>query len=173
MQIYPELRRLEQEGLVTGRDANHGGTRRREVELTPSGRKALRAWLTAEDEPSVEWRDMALLKLFLADALTPKQALERVRALGERSARLVESFREESVPVAERGAARYGFEYAPLVARFYLEFNEWVVAWCEQVEREIAEGGKARLEAPPRPRRSAPGESPRGTARRASDSDAP
>ncbi len=37
-QIYPELRRLEAAGLVTGRDLTSTGRRRREYSLTASGR---------------------------------------------------------------------------------------------------------------------------------------
>src|SRR2546430_17453275 len=40
-QIYPELRRLEDEGLIKGRDAPNGGRTRRGYELTADGREAL------------------------------------------------------------------------------------------------------------------------------------
>src|SRR3954468_7081379 len=41
-QIYPELRRLEREGLIEGEDAPNGGRTRRVYRLTAGGREALR-----------------------------------------------------------------------------------------------------------------------------------
>src|SRR5919206_1975351 len=58
-QIYPELARLERDGLVVG-DVPTGGRRRKTYRLTRRGRDALRAWLL---EPSAryELRDEGLL----------------------------------------------------------------------------------------------------------------
>jgi len=137
VQIYPELKRLESAGLVTGREDDRGATRRRRVELTDTGRAALREWLRAEEEPSVEWRDVGLLKLFFADALEPEEALDRLRALAERSARLGELFREEIVPTAHAAAARTGGRYPELAAEFGRDFNEWVTEWCARKEGEL------------------------------------
>src|SRR6266581_3792258 len=44
-QIYPELRRLEDEGLIEGEDAPTGGRNRRVYKLTKTGREALVDWL--------------------------------------------------------------------------------------------------------------------------------
>ena len=44
-QIYPELRRLEQEGLVEARDEPRGRIRRRVFRITPAGEAAVREWL--------------------------------------------------------------------------------------------------------------------------------
>src|SRR4051794_16363263 len=60
-QIYPELRRLEGEGLIEGKDAPTGGRARRVFRLTRAGRKALTGWLTSEGELTVELRDESLL----------------------------------------------------------------------------------------------------------------
>src|SRR6266511_5517972 len=59
-QIYPELRRLEAEGLIEGRDAPAGGRRRRVYELTSTGRAELEAWLLGRDV-TIELRDESLL----------------------------------------------------------------------------------------------------------------
>ena len=68
-QIYAELKRLEQEGLITGRDDARGGRARRLYEITPAGEQALQAWLTDPDDVgALELRDPELLRLFFADA---------------------------------------------------------------------------------------------------------
>src|SRR5512133_4027220 len=67
-QIYPELRRLEEEGLVEGEDRPNGGRSRRVYRLTPAGREALHGWLLGSTV-TIELRDESLLRLFFADAL--------------------------------------------------------------------------------------------------------
>src|SRR5881392_2039587 len=67
-QIYPELRRLEEEGLIEGKDASNGARGRRVYTLAEAGREALHAWLLSSTT-TVELRDESLLRLFFADAL--------------------------------------------------------------------------------------------------------
>ncbi|HXZ56720.1 MAG TPA: PadR family transcriptional regulator, partial [Gaiellaceae bacterium] len=59
-QIYPELRRLEEEGLIEGEDAPSGGRSRRVFRLTDAGRKALEDWLLGP-KTTIEYRDESLL----------------------------------------------------------------------------------------------------------------
>ena len=48
-QIYPELRRLEREGLIEGENAPTGARSRRVYRLTKAGRKELESWLTSRE----------------------------------------------------------------------------------------------------------------------------
>ena len=102
-QIYPELRRLTDAGLITGTDASQGERRRTVYELTPSGQNALRAWL---ETPAVtyEMRHEGMLKLFFADALRPRERVERMRDLGRVHAEKVAALRviEEAAAKAPR-----------------------------------------------------------------------
>src|ERR1700758_4928280 len=68
-QIYPELKRLEDQGLVHGRPEPSGARARTVYELTEAGQAALESWLGACDEPSYELRDEGMLKLFFSDSL--------------------------------------------------------------------------------------------------------
>jgi PadR family transcriptional regulator, regulatory protein AphA len=137
VQIYPELKRLEEAGYISGQDEPSGGRPRRVFQLTRKGRDALREWLRSEEEPTLEWRDTGLLKLFLADALRPDEALERLRAIRQRSERLAEQFRTEIVPHGEAELARHGFGYPLLTAEFGLAYHEWVARWCSERESEL------------------------------------
>src|SRR5438270_9532226 len=67
-QIYSELSRLEQAGLVAGTEEASGRRARRVYELTESGRRALRRWVSSADADALELRDARLLRLFFADA---------------------------------------------------------------------------------------------------------
>ena len=134
-QIYPELRRLEAEGLIEGRDAPAGGRRRRVYELTSAGRAELEAWLLGLDV-TVELRDESLLRLFFADSLPREQALElleaRRRGHEEYLAVLhaLEEFPKDP-------------PFASLALRWGIAFNEWGVRWCEEELRRLAARDKA------------------------------
>src|SRR5437588_10814549 len=66
-QIYPELRRLEQQGLVRGRSEPSGGRARTVYELTDAGQRALVEWLESDRQLAYELRDEGMLKLFFSD----------------------------------------------------------------------------------------------------------
>src|SRR5436305_30825 len=85
-QIYPELKRLEQQGLVRGRSEPSGGRARTVYALTEAGTEALRGWLRSEDEPLYELRDEGMLKLFFSD-VAPERRLENIRAMRLRQER--------------------------------------------------------------------------------------
>src|SRR5204862_772362 len=67
-QIYPELRRLEEDGLIEGENAPRGGRGRRVYKLTKAGREALTEWLLGSTV-TIEYCDESLLPLFFAVAL--------------------------------------------------------------------------------------------------------
>ena len=69
-QIYPELKRLENTGLIAGTDASQGNRQRTVFKLTPKGRRAAQEWI--ERPPQVfELRDEGLLELFFAGSIEP------------------------------------------------------------------------------------------------------
>jgi PadR family transcriptional regulator, regulatory protein AphA len=128
-QIYPELRRLEREGLVEGEHAPRGGRDRRVYKLTPSGREALVEWLLG-DTVTIELRDESLLRLFFADALPHEQSLLLLEGRKRGHEEYLEILRAiEALPGADP-------TFVDLVLRWGIEFNEWGARWCEeQLER--------------------------------------
>ena len=65
-QIYPELRRLEQTGLVTSTsEGEETGKSRRRYAITEAGRGALKTWLAEPPKPRPP-RSELLLKIFFA-----------------------------------------------------------------------------------------------------------
>ena len=129
-QIYPELKRLEDEGLIEGQDASNGNRGRRVYELTKAGHEALRDWLHGRDV-TIELRDESLLRLFFADELP------RDEALGLLEARM--RGHEQYLEILEGIAALPGGQdpdFVDLVLRWGIDFNEWGARWCkEQLER--------------------------------------
>lgn len=133
-QIYPELRRLEEEGLVEGEDRPNGGRSRRVYGLTPAGREALHDWLLGSTL-TIELRDESLLRLFFADALPREHALLLLEGRKRGHEEYLEVLRAiQALPGGPDPT------YVDLVLRWGIDFNEWGARWCEeQLERLRAE----------------------------------
>jgi PadR family transcriptional regulator AphA len=128
-QIYPELRRLEADGLISGASEPRGERRRIVYQLTPDGREALRDWLL-DPESLIEIRDEGLLKLFFADVLEPSEALALLHSLRARREAALARLRE-----VERQGKALGFP--ALVLEFGIGLQEWMVEWCSAAERRL------------------------------------
>ena len=130
-QIYPELKRLEAEGLIEGADASNGNRGRRVYELTPAGHEALVEWLLADRTDTVELRDESLLMLFFADAVPREQALMVLEGRKRGHEDFLKVLREiQSLPGGPDPT------FVDLVLRWGIDFNEWGARWCqEQLER--------------------------------------
>jgi DNA-binding PadR family transcriptional regulator len=129
-QIYPELRRLREQGLIEGEESANGGRRRVVFSITPAGREALRTWLL-EPGTGYELRDEGLLKLFFADALEPGEALELVRRFRAQRQEILDRLR-----AIEQSARAHG-GFPAIVLDYGIGSHEWVVAWCDATERRL------------------------------------
>jgi PadR family transcriptional regulator AphA len=128
-QIYPELRRLAEAGLIEGKANPQGGRKRNVYRLTHAGRQELRAWLAA-DPQVFELRDEALLKLFFADAAGSDSAASTLDAKRRHHEQIVEHLSKIEAIGKPEG-------YAHLVLRYGIEFNEWMAGWCERTKRAL------------------------------------
>jgi PadR family transcriptional regulator, regulatory protein AphA len=131
-QIYPELKRLERDGLIEGENAPTGRRPRRVYRLTPAGRRELESWLVGT-ETTAELRDENLLRLFFADAL-PR---ERAMLLLEGRRRWFEELLEVLRGIEGRPGADPPF--VDLVLRWGIDFNEWGAEWCKVQLQRLSE----------------------------------
>jgi DNA-binding PadR family transcriptional regulator len=137
-QIYPELRRLELDGLVLGRFEPSGARARTEYDLTDAGWAALLAWLSSDGDLVYEQRDEGLLKLFFSD-LAPDARLENIRAMREFHERKREQLRALEAKAGEMSMG------PRLTLEVGLGLTGWLIEWCEATERLLAAdvGGEA------------------------------
>ena len=135
-QIYPELRRLADAGLIESEDGSQGGRRRTVFRITPAGRAQLRSWLAIEPE-TFEMRDEGLLKLFFASA-SPGAA---VAALTAKRRHHLDKL--EQLSVIERAGTASGF--AAVVLRFGIESARWTADWCERAIAELEGSDESRV----------------------------
>jgi PadR family transcriptional regulator, regulatory protein AphA len=131
-QIYPELKRLEQAGLITGEDEPSGGRQRRAYSLTRAGDEALDAWLRSDAEPLYELRDEALLKLFFSNELTDAERLALVRQMRARHEAVVDGLES----IAEAAASVGGG--TQMTHQYGLGLHRWVIDWCNEQEEKLA-----------------------------------
>lgn len=144
-QIYPELRRLEADGLLAASELRRGANaKKREYRLTEEGEAELRRWITDLDEPQRE-RDVARLRAGYFDMASASAIRDQLRAHAEhyrqehvawnamlehiesRSARLI-ARRIATRPPCEHDeiVAWKVYAYRGLVARAQME-----IAWAE------------------------------------------
>ena len=135
-QIYPELRRLEERGLVRGRPEPTGGRARTVYELTEAGRAALHGWLGSGAEPLYELRDEGMLKLFFSDSL-PEQRIANIRAMRERQERKLAQLRAIE-PHAAEGAGEQRVSGPYLTLQLGISSTECFIEWCVATERRLA-----------------------------------
>jgi DNA-binding PadR family transcriptional regulator len=132
-QIYPELRKLAELGLVQGRAEPRGGRKRTVFTLTETGREELRRWL-AEEVEVLEFRDEGLLKLFFSD-VDPDRALEIIDAKRRLHERKIAELRDVEQRAIASGEGTDPFPH--MVLRYGLESSEWMVEWCRRARAEL------------------------------------
>jgi PadR family transcriptional regulator, regulatory protein AphA len=130
-QIYPQLKRLSEAGLVEGVDSPTGGRRRTVYEITADGEEELKAWLR-QPPKTYEMREEGLLKLFFADALPSREAAKILGAM--RAHRLAVAARLRAM---EPMAQEKDDPFPLIVLRGGIEFTEWFADWCERMEAQV------------------------------------
>ena len=140
-QIYPELKRLAETGLVDGIDDPQGGRARTVWSLTDIGREALPAWL-AEPPTVFEMRHEGMLKVFFSDSLPPTERIQRIRDMGDVHRRKAETLREIEAEAGHGASSAVEAVEATgshtfLLLRVGIEFNEWAAAWCERTAADL------------------------------------
>jgi PadR family transcriptional regulator AphA len=126
-QIYPELRRLEASGMITGRDVTSSGRRRREYSLTAVGKRELGRWLAEPAEPSLWLRNEGLLRLMLVDWEDTELVRKNLAEMRRMSTDRLETM-NALIPPRERGR-----RIKELGERLLQE----TVDWCDETEAAL------------------------------------
>jgi len=133
-QIYPELRRLEQAGLVELE--SEGGRRRRTYRLTAAGERTLDDWLRDDEDFLFQYRDEGLLRLFFSDLTDPEAALENVRRMRQWREEAAAFFRAEIQPHADEDV-ELGYKFPRRALDFGLVMLEAQAKWLAELEGEL------------------------------------
>jgi DNA-binding PadR family transcriptional regulator len=135
-QVYPELARLQQAGLVSRSEDPQGARARSAYEITEEGQVALLDWLRSALKAPMQFRDEGVLRLFLADALSGEEQLVLVRRLRERTEAAEAQMRGEILPVAE-ALRQSGAKFPELVAHLGADTHTYVIDWLKELEEQL------------------------------------
>jgi DNA-binding PadR family transcriptional regulator len=130
-QIYPQLKKLSDEGYIEGERESQGGRERVVYSLTKKGRAALDEWLNSGAKAHYELRDEGLLRLFFAEELSVDQLRAQIDAMRRRHRRAIEHL-EDLRPRANDLAC------AHLTLRYGLDMHAFAVDWYDRLEGELA-----------------------------------
>jgi len=145
-QIYPQLKKMEKEGLVTVvRETQTGKPDKKYYNITSQGKNLLLEWLAEPLDEVLPDKDSVLLQLFFAGALDKQKILSQLRLqLQLRRAYLnrvdgeVVEFIQQAIQVS--GQKRDGI-FWELIRRFGAEQTRTSIAWLEDaiqlVEKEL------------------------------------
>ncbi|GBD22662.1 hypothetical protein HRbin29_00301 [bacterium HR29] len=140
-QIYPELARLEREGLVSSRLVRQSGRPdKRLYRISPEGLAALRQWVTTPSPPTLV-KDEFLVKVYNYGFADPAAALSALREHRQRheerlaTYRAIETLFQVTDP-NELPDETYGV-YLTLTAGIAMESA--FLEWCRTVEQLLAE----------------------------------
>lgn len=137
-QIYPELARLEELGLIAGELDPQDGRRRKAYELTPAGEAALHDWLTSAEPLHLELRHEGFLKLFFSEDLSPEEQLDQVRRIRREHERIARELRAIE-PAAREARAEHGARFPYLTLEWGIAYEDFLVDWCARAEERLAE----------------------------------
>ena len=142
--IYPELKRLETQGLIKGADASQGARRSTVYELTAKGRDVAHQWISVPPEV-YEMRDEGLMKLFFAGVLDTERGPEIAREHAEHCARIASELGvlKQSVEASKDGPDYIEDQGSDAVLDFGIAINEFTAEWFERRAREL-EGKKTK-----------------------------
>jgi DNA-binding PadR family transcriptional regulator len=135
-QVYPELARLAEHGLVTRREEPRGARPRSAYSVTRDGEAALLDWLRSPRQVLPTVRAEAALRLFLADALPKEEQLELVRRMREAAEQVAARIGNEIVPLAVPFEEQ-GLRFPGITARFGADVWAFAADWLSRLEREL------------------------------------
>jgi DNA-binding PadR family transcriptional regulator len=131
-QIYPELARLSEAGLI--RQAAAGARGKKIYQITPAGLDQLRAWLATE--PDHASRNPAFLRVFFLWLMEPQDAT----AFLENEAMLHEAKLLEFQEIASTRTSQDDEEWAfGLALEWGIRYERGILEWNKWARQQIAE----------------------------------
>jgi PadR family transcriptional regulator AphA len=131
-QIYPQLKKLAEEGYITGERESQGGRERVMYSLTDQGQEALDEWLNSGARPQLEFRDEGLLRLFFAEAVSVDQLRAQIAVMRERHRRALETLGDLQPKAGDQACAL-------LTLRYGLELQEFSIDWYDRLDEALAD----------------------------------
>jgi DNA-binding PadR family transcriptional regulator len=136
-QIYPNLKKLAAEGLVTAKTERQKGKPDRHIyAITKKGRERLAAWLVVEPQPEIP-RNELLLKLFFGAQIAPEFSIQHVKRMVERERAFLREFKRIELEEISKNERYPDAPYWKMAARFGQLELEAHLRWGEETLEEL------------------------------------
>lgn len=137
-QIYPTLKKLEEEGLVEVHTAANGGKPdRREYSLTQSGRQTLREWLENPVEQLPVERNEILLKLFFGSHQSPEKRRELLQEYESRLQERYDTYRAIENRITENSGHLDDAVYWLSTLDYGKRVTNAAIEWCQATIKKV------------------------------------
>ncbi|HEY1853287.1 MAG TPA: PadR family transcriptional regulator [Solirubrobacterales bacterium] len=141
-QIYAELRRLEERGLVRGRTVRQRARPdKRTFRISKAGREELRGFVAAPTRPGLLKEDLAV-KVYAASAVDPAALIEALERGAEQAAAKLGRYERQADALADPDGADLG---PSLTLARGIAYERENVAWCafaaERLQRLLIDDG--------------------------------
>lgn len=145
-QIYPELAKLSDEGLVTFQAVEQDSKPNKKLySITPRGRDDLQAWLQAPLEPR-SFKDPVLLRAFCASQMDREDLSAQLEETAQANRDRLHVYQEIERSLAEGSETDPSHPWvgAYLTLRFAMMQASAYVAWCEWAVEYLRSGAAVR-----------------------------
>jgi PadR family transcriptional regulator AphA len=135
-QIYPNLKKLAAQGLVSSRaEQQEGKPDRRIYSITNKGRERLAKWLAVEPQPEIP-RNELLLKLFFGTQVSPEVMIVFVQRMELRERAVLKQIKQVEREIAS--SKQYpDTPYWRMTARFGQLELEAHLRWTQETQAEL------------------------------------
>lgn len=151
-QIYPELAKLSEAGLVTFSEVAQASRPDKKVyRLTDMGRRNLRSWVLKPPKPA-PFRNELTLKAHASWLVDPEEGAAMFRARMEIAEDEIEMIRDHQRNLE----TRYGAVFPPPVdnplfgtyanLKFAIDSRKQLIEWCRWMENELMQAAPATVE---------------------------
>lgn len=137
-QIYPTLKRLEEEGLATVQtSAQEGKPERKEYFLTEKGKEVLKNWLEQPLKQLPVERNEVLLKLFFGRHQTKEQSLYLLEDYKQKLKNLYQTYEGIEEGIARHNHHQHDAKYWLFTLDYGKRVTEAAIAWCDATIKEL------------------------------------
>ncbi len=133
--IYPALKDMENQGLITKNDTSVGGREKTTYHITTGGRDVLKDWLK-EEQVSNELKYETLLKLFFGGAESREVSIHNIEVFEEQIQKDLKVLKNYSEAL-EKSLDLEDHIYYSLTASFGIEIYETYLKWCAKTKKML------------------------------------
>jgi PadR family transcriptional regulator, regulatory protein AphA len=139
-QIYPALKSMVRDGLVTVEEKMDGARAKKIYKRTLAGERRLRLWLEIEAKPQLQ-RNELLLKVFFGDQAQRGAVAAQVVAERKRGEEDLQRYEAKLLWMETAFARHPAMPYWKMTARCGWTHAKATIAWCDETLTELEKRG--------------------------------